>query len=202
MIIGMTGGVGSGKSTVLAMLKRYEKVRICMADELGHQVMEPGKEAYQKIIAHFGEEICDGNKQIDRTRLGKIAYADERQLAILNEIIHPLVWEEIQRQANMYGEDNMFFVESAILFECGLDKLCKEVWGILTDDTLRFQRLQESRGYSRKRAESIMRNQVSDSYLKRHCDRLIHNDGSEEELEAEIARVMSGYGYRRCNSGK
>lgn len=202
MIIGMAGGVGSGKSTVLAILNQYEKVRICMADELGHQAMEPGKEAYQKIVAHFGEEICDAHGNIDRTKLGKIVYADDRKLAILNEMIHPVVWEEIAAQAAKYGEDNLFFVESAILYESGLDKLCKEVWGILTEDTLRFQRLQESRGYTRKRAESIMRNQVSASFLKRHCDRLIHNDGTQEELEAEIARIMSNYGTRRGNSGK
>ncbi|MGN1206537.1 MAG: dephospho-CoA kinase [Eubacterium sp.] len=202
MIIGMAGGVGSGKSTVLSILKQYEKVRICMADELGHQAMEPGSEAYQKILAHFGESICNEDGSIHRTKLGKIVYSDDRQLAMLNEIIHPVVWEEIERQVAKYGDDNLFFVESAILYESGLDKLCEEVWGILTDDSLRFQRLKESRGYSRKRAESIMRNQMSSSFLKRHCDRLIHNDGTQEELEAEIARIMSGYGYRRCNSGK
>ncbi|HBZ64462.1 MAG TPA: dephospho-CoA kinase [Lachnospiraceae bacterium] len=202
MIIGMAGGVGSGKSTVLSVLNQYEKVRICMADELGHQAMEQGTQAYQKIISHFGSSICSEDGSIDRAKLGKIVYADDRQLSMLNEIIHPVVWAEIERQAAKYGEDNLFFVESAILFESGLDKLCKEVWGILTDDSLRFQRLQESRGYSRKRAESIMRNQVSSSFLKRHCDRLIHNDGTKEEMEAEIARIMSRYGYRRGNSGK
>ena len=193
MIIGMAGGVGSGKSTVLSILKQYEKVRICMADELGHQAMEQGTKAYEKIVAHFGKEICDENGAINRTRLGKIVYANDRQLGML---------EEIAAQAAKYGEDNLFFVESAILYESGLDKLCNEIWGILTEDTLRFKRLQESRGYSRKRAESIMQKQVSASFLKRHCDRLIHNDGSEEELEAEIARIMSGYGTRRGNGGK
>ena len=185
MIIGMAGGVGSGKSTVLSILKQYEKVRICMADELGHQAMEQGTKAYEKIVAHFGKEICDESGAINRTRLGKIVYANDRQLGMLNEIIHPVVWEEIATQVAKYGEDNLFFVESAILYESGLDKLCNEVWGILTEDTLRFKRLQESRGYSRKRAESIM-----------------HNDGSEEELEAEIARIMSAYGTRRGNGGK
>lgn len=202
MIIGMAGGVGSGKSTVLSILKQYEKVRICMADELGHQAMEQGTKAYEKIVAHFGKEICDESGAINRTRLGKIVYANDRQLGMLNEIIHPVVWEEIATQAAKYGEDNLFFVESAILYESGLDKLCNEVWGILTEDTLRFKRLQESRGYSRKRAESIMQKQVSASFLKRHCDRLIHNDGSEEELEAEITRIMSAYGTRRGNGGK
>lgn len=135
MIIGMAGGVGSGKSTVLSILKQYEKVRICMADELGHQAMEQGTKAYEKIVAHFGKEICDESGAINRTRLGKIVYANDRQLGMLNEIIHPVVWEEIATQAAKYGEDNLFFVESAILYESGLDKLCNEVWGILTEDT-------------------------------------------------------------------
>ena len=117
MIIGMAGGVGSGKSTVLSVLNQYEKVRICMADELGHQAMEQGTQAYQKIISHFGTSICSEDGSIDRTKLGKIVYADDRQLGMLNEIIHPVVWEEIERQAAKYGEDNLFFVESAILFE-------------------------------------------------------------------------------------
>lgn len=72
MIIGMAGGVGSGKSTVLSILKQYEKVRICMADELGHQAMEQGTKAYEKIVAHFGKEICDESGAINRTRLGKL----------------------------------------------------------------------------------------------------------------------------------
>lgn len=99
MIIGMAGGVGSGKSTVLSILKQYEKVRICMADELGHQAMEQGTKAYEKIVTHFGKEICDESGAINRTRLGKIVYANDRQLGMLNEIIHPVVWEEIATQA-------------------------------------------------------------------------------------------------------
>lgn len=189
-VIGITGGVGSGKSTVLQMLKQHYRVFICMADELGHEAMKKGTDACAQIIARFGKtvELPDGG--IDRNALADIVYREDECLNALNGIIHPFVHREIRRQIDGCPAGRVFVLETAILFESGCETLCDEVWGVITDDEIRIRRLMESRGYSRDRATGIMRRQMSNQELAERCDCLIANDGDMEELLRQIHRHM------------
>lgn len=190
MVIGMAGGVGSGKSTVLAVMERDYPVRICMADELGHKAMDEGTDAYTAIVREFGKGMLRVDGQIDRGALAELVYREKEKLGVLNGIIHPFVKNEIRKQIGQCPEDQVFVLETAILFETGCDKLCDEVWGVITEDEIRIRRLMKSRGYSREKAESIMKNQMGNRELARRCDRLIVNDGGEQELSQAVHKCM------------
>lgn len=186
MVIGIVGGVGSGKSTALGILRENYHAYICMADELGHEAMRRGTEAYEKILRTFGEEICGAEGEIDRGALAQRVYGDREQLEQLNGIIHPYVKAEIGRRIAASPEEQFFVLETAILFETGCDELCDEVWGVITENETRIRRLMDSRGYSREKAESIMKNQMDNIELTKRCDRIIVNDGDEKELICQI----------------
>lgn len=193
MVIGIAGGVGSGKSTVLRILKQEYGAYICMADELGHKAMIPGTDTYRAILDTFGEELASESGEIDREALARIVYQDTQCLGRLNGIIHPFVFSEIRGLIERYATDRLFVLETAILFETGCDRLCDEVWGVLTEDEIRIRRLMESRGYSRRKAGDIMKNQISNFELAKKCDRIIINDGGREELVQYIRECMENF---------
>lgn len=186
MVIGMAGGIGSGKSTVLAMLREHYDVWICMADELGHRAMDQGTASYESIVKEFGCSVLRKDGTIDRNVLADLVYGDSGRLAALNDIVHPYVRREIRRLIRQCPPERVFVLESAILFETGCDVLCDEVWGVITEDEIRIRRLMEGRGYSRDKAAGIMKCQMSNRELAGRCDRLLVNDSDEDELLRQI----------------
>ena len=188
-VIGITGGVGSGKSTALMLLKEKYDAYICMADELGHRAMDQGTGAYIQIVKQFGPYILACNGEINRNALADIVYHDEGRLHCLNRIIHPYVKREIRKQMERCPA-RLFVLETAILFETGCDRLCDEVWGVIAGDEIRIARLMESRGYSREKAESIMRQQMGSGELAERCDVVLVNDGDRQELLDQLENVL------------
>ena len=188
-VIGITGGVGSGKSTALMLLKEKYDAYICMADELGHRAMDQGTGAYIQIVKQFGPDILACNGEINRNALADIVYHDEGRLHCLNRIIHPYVQREIRKQMERCPA-RLFVLETAILFETGCDRLCDEVWGVIAGDEIRIARLMESRGYSREKAESIMRQQMGSGELAERCDVVLVNDGDRQELLDQLENVL------------
>ena len=188
-VIGITGGVGSGKSTALMLLKEKYDAYICMADELGHRAMDQGTDAYIQIVKQFGPDILACNGEINRNALADIVYHDEGRLHCLNRIIHPYVKREIRKQMERCPA-RLFVLETAILFETGCDRLCDEVWGVIAGDEIRIARLMESRGYSREKAESIMRQQMSSGEMAERCDLVLVNDGDRQELLDQLENVL------------
>ena len=188
-VIGITGGVGSGKSTALMLLKEKYDAYICMADELGHRAMDQGTGAYIQIVKQFGPDILACNGEINRNALADIVYHDEGRLHCLNRIIHPYVKREIRKQMERC-QARLFVLETAILFETGCDRLCDEVWGVIAGDEIRIARLMESRGYSREKAESIMRQQMGSGELAERCDVVLVNDGDRQELLDQLENVL------------
>lgn len=191
MVIGIAGGVGSGKSTVLEILQKKYQATLCMADELGHEAMRKGTEAYGKIVDRFGSGVLTDDGEINRNELAKIVYGDAAQLTALNAIIHPFVKQEIRKKIASCSENSLFILESAILFETGCDVMCDVVWGVMTETEIRIRRLMTSRGYTREKAESIMAEQMSNAELGERCDSILVNDGEREELEQQIHRKIS-----------
>ena len=191
-IIGITGGVGSGKSTVLSILKEDYSADIFIADEVGHEVFHPGTDSFDRIVSHFGFSVLDSSGEISHEVLSGIIFQEESEKAFLNSIVHPYVIGRAREEIELWrrnSESPLFVLETALLFETGCDSLCDEVWGVLTDADVRVRRLMETRGYSEEKCRSIIAGQMSDQFLMDHCDRVVRNDGSEEELK----RIVSSF---------
>ena len=192
-IIGVTGGVGAGKSTVLNYLEKRYGAKLILADLVGHEVMEPGHEAYEQVVQAFGQEIVSADKTIDRKTLGAIVFADEKKRMILNRIIHPAVRQEILRRLEAAELLHLSYavVEAALFLEENYDAFCDETWYIYTDEKIRRQRLKESRGYSDERIDQIFRSQKTHEEFQKRCLFMIDNNGSEEETFRQIDRRMN-----------
>lgn len=181
MIIGVTGGVGSGKSTILDILKSDFKAHIILADEVARVLMEPRNKAFNLVVEAFGSDILSDdldNPCIDRIKLSKLVFQNPEKLKLLNSIVHPLVRVEI---LNMFDsiysvdKDALIVLESAILIEAGYVDLLDYLWFVYTRKDLRIERLMSSRGYSITRCMDIMDNQLSDDDYRTHADFTIDN---------------------------
>lgn len=192
-IIGVTGGVGAGKSTVLNYLETRYGAKLILADLVGHEVMEPGQEAYDQVIKAFGPEVVGEDRTIDRKVLGAIVFADEKKRLILNRIIHPAVRQEIIRRLKAAELEHLPYavVEAALFLEENYDAFCDETWYIYTDEKIRRQRLKESRGYSDERVDQIFRSQKTHEEFQERCQFMIDNNGSEEDTFRQIDRRMN-----------
>lgn len=190
MVLGITGGVGCGKSTVLRFLATQYQAKILMADEIGHQVMEPEREAWKEIREQFGEEVftCEGT--IDRDRLAAIIYQEDEKRILLNRIVHPYVFQEIKSKIREWGSSSLVVLETAILFETGCDLLCDQIWWVDTDRETRIRRLMDTRGYSRQKSESIMKKQLGETEWAKRCDHRIDNNGDEKNLCMQIKELL------------
>lgn len=185
MIIGITGGVGAGKSTVLEYLKNKHNAYVIEADKVAHELMLPGFACYDKIIQEFGTT--------DRKILGEITFKDPDKLKTLSDIIHPEVRKEIERNVKKIqavDPDKLIVIEAALLIEAGYESLCDQMWCITTDYETRKKRLMESRGYSLQKIDEIIANQLSDNEFKKHCDYSIENSENLSETYAQIEKIL------------
>ena len=196
-ILGITGGVGCGKSTVLDILQQEYGACVIQADIVAHELMEPGKTSYLLIAEHFGKGILTEHNTIDRRALGSIVFADESKLHLLNSLTHPAVKKEICRRiaeqtafAQKQERDFFIVIEAALLLEDHYDEICDEIWYIYADREVRFERLAASRGYSREKSQSMMDNQMSESELRRRCQAVIDNSGTLEETRAQLHQTL------------
>ena len=191
-IIGVTGGVGAGKSTVLDYLKKTYHARLILADLVGHEVMEPVLPAYDAIIETFGREILSEDQTIDRKKLGDNVFHKEEMRQQLSAIVHPAVKQEILRRIDQAKLENVSYtvVEAALFLEENYDAFCDETWYIYTDEKIRRQRLKESRGYSDERIDQIYRSQKTHEEFQKRCLFMIDNNGCEEETFRQIDRRM------------
>ena len=197
MVIGVTGGVGAGKSTVLKILEENYNAHIIMSDDVAKELMEPGNASYNAIVEAFGTEVLEDKtpgKKIDRAKLAEIVFADDEKLALLNSLTHPRVKEEIlSRRDQIYADDPdaLIVIEAALLIEAGYEDLLDSLWVVYVDLEVRIARLIRDRGYSREKALSIMDNQLSDDEFRAHADFLINNSGTLEETRKQIDLFFS-----------
>lgn len=202
-VLGITGGVGAGKSTVLRLLCENFNAAAIQADEVGKLLMEPGAKGYQQIIEVFGDGVlvndANGSEHppIDRERLASLIFADNNKRIVLNGIIHPLVKkyiiEEIARITCSESYD-FIFVEAALLIEDHYDIICDELWYIYADEAVRRRRLIESRGYSDEKINKIFKSQLSDEEFRKHCSRVIDNSDGEADTLRQLKEIIADYG--------
>ncbi|MDO5135478.1 MAG: dephospho-CoA kinase [Eubacteriales bacterium] len=177
--IGITGGVGAGKSTVLSYLEKEWGAFVLQADQVGHLVMEPGGECYDPVIRLFGKEIIKNDKTIDRSMVSDVVFSRPELLDRLNGLIHPAVKRYILCAMEEQEKKGcpLLVVEAALLLEEHYQDFLDEVWYVHTEEPIRIRRLMESRGYSREKAESIIRNQASVDFYMAHGDFVVENNG-------------------------
>ena len=191
-IIGITGGVGSGKSRVLSYMETKYNAVICQSDHVAWKLQEPGQKCYAQIVAYFGENILDEDGTINRGKLGQIVFANKEKLYKLNQIMHPAVKEYIvewiQRERN--DETAYFIIEAALLLEDDYSQICDEMWYIYSNESIRRDRLKSSRGYTDEKIDAIMASQLSEQIFRKECQIVIDNSGVFEDTCFQIEKAM------------
>jgi dephospho-CoA kinase len=193
-VIGLTGGIASGKSVVSARLAALGAY-VIDADRIGHQVIAPDGEAYGPVVAAFGPGILAPDRSIDRAKLGAEVFAAPALLQRLNGISHPLMARRMEREiAAVRGRPAderppLIVLDAAILLEAGWDRLCDAVWTVETPPDIALQRLMTRNGLSEERALSRLRAQLSNAARAARAQRVIPNSGTLEELEAAVASL-------------
>ncbi len=191
--IGITGGVGSGKSSVLDYIKNHYSAYVILADEVGHQLMEPGGATYDRLIEVYGNEILMDDGTIDKKKLAEIAFKNSASIQKINGLTHPLICNAIVKEMEKIeksGKYEFLFLETAILEESGMSDECDWVWYIHAPDEVRIERLMASRGYSRQRCKAIMKQQMEEEKFYKIADYVIENGGDFEETKAQIHRLL------------
>ena len=193
-VLGITGGIGAGKSLVLSIIDEEFDAYIVEADKLAHKLMLKGEDAYSQIIDTFGDEILDpDSEQIDRSILGKLVLSDKEKLSRLNAIMHPAVKKYIIDDIKLKEDagTKLYIIEAALLIQDGYKSICDEIWYISSDREVRIQRLIESRGYSREKAEAFLLNQPSDEFFEINSDKIIKNNENQMKLRAEVVSLIN-----------
>ena len=187
-ILGITGGVGAGKSTVLDFLKEKYHAYVIQADLVGHLVMEPDGSCYDRVVALFGKQVIKNDKTIDRKMVSDVVFGSEIMRQSLDAIIHPAVRQYILNQIEQQREAgcSLVVVEAALLLEEHYEKFCDKVWYVHTDREIRISRLMENRGYSREKSESIISSQAPDEYFAKHADYIIRNNGDIKDTWLQV----------------
>ncbi len=192
-IIGITGGVGAGKTQVLSYISEHYKCRIIRADEAAHVLYGKGQECHEKLVALLGERILDQDGAIDRRKMAELIFQNQSLLEQVNAIVHPAVKNYILAQLAYEQEKNeadYFFIEAALLIEEHYDEIVDELWYIHCDAAVRSRRLAKSRQYSMQKTQDIMKGQLSEEEFRRHCQRVIMNNGDLQETYQQIKDIM------------
>ncbi len=187
ILIGLTGGIASGKSTVIHYLleKGYSVIN---ADKLGHRVLDQGTSGFKKVVETFGKGILFPNGSVNRKELGRIVFSNPKNLLKLNQISHPLIAEmiEIEYQKLFFiSKNKIIFLEAALLIEAGWNEVCGEIWVIAQKPDITMERLQNRDGLSKVDAVARIESQISQEERLTYADVVLKNDGLKEELLAQ-----------------
>ncbi|MEE9203014.1 MAG: dephospho-CoA kinase [Dehalococcoidia bacterium] len=202
LVIGLTGGMGSGKSTVSRLLME-KGARMVDGDKVGHQLYEPGGPAYSEVVATFGPGVVGPDGQIDRARLGSIVFADPDALKRLNAIMHPKIKDVIAEVLQGWRRDGaeVAVVEAAVLFEAKWADLVDEVWVTLSDEGTVVDRLSKAKGMSPEQVRARLRSQMPAEEKARRAHVVIRNDDSLEGLEKQVEALWHSVNSRLKGSG-
>lgn len=187
--IGITGGVGAGKSLVLDYIKKHYRAKVYLADEIANTLKLPGNLCYQDIVSLLGEDVLCEDKTIDKNKMAEKIFSQKDLLEKVNAIIHPAVKQfvlsEIEQERKK-GEIDFFVLEAALLIEDHYDQILDELWYVYANPDVRANRLKESRNYSEEKIAGIMSSQLSEEAFRKHCKVMINNDSDLEYLYFQI----------------
>ena len=190
--IGLTGGIGTGKSSVTEAFQSLGAA-VINADLLGHDAYLPGTIGFEEVVTEFGHEIVGSDGQIDRKKLGPIVFSDSSKMDRLNEIMHPLIRDLIdERLVSLESTQNkVAVVEAAILIEAGWKSLFDEIWVVISDREEVINRLGVRNGLSREDAVKRIDSQMSNNERIEHGDVVVENTGSMEDLQTRVNSLWS-----------
>lgn len=190
--IGITGGVGAGKTSILKYLQEHYHCRILVADEIAHFLEGKGQACYNRLVMAFGSKILGADEEIDKKAFAEVLFESGENRQLVNDIVHPAVKDYIMSAIEEERKRGTAFVflEAALLIECGYDQILDELWYIYASEEERRRRLKLSRGYSDEKVDGIMRSQLPESVFREKCAFVIDNGHSSEESEAQIRKYM------------
>lgn len=198
-VIGVTGGVGAGKSEVLRYLMEEHGAFVVRMDDLGRSLYEKGKEAYIEALRLFGTAVLRKDGTIDLSYVADHIFADPDLLGRMNDVIHPAVFKEIQKLLLREEEKGtrLFVMESALLTGKQYGAICDELWYIYADEATRYRRLRSSRGYSDDRIRQTMNHQSTDQMYREMADAVIDNSSGFEDtrrqIDMRLSQISSGH---------
>lgn len=198
-LIGITGGVGAGKSEILQYIKKHYKCEIYLADQVAHEVQSPGQPCYRKIVELMGKGILQEDGTIDRAKMASRIFIEKEHLLKVNALVHPAVQNYLLdrvQEANRNPEVELFFIEAALLIETGYKEIVDEMWYIYADEKVRRNRLEASRGYTPQKITQIMDKQLSEEAFREACDFVIDNSGVLEDSFRQIDERLKTYSRR------
>jgi len=193
-VIGLTGGIASGKSTVTALLKE-KGAAIIDADKIAREIMSKGEPAWFEVLNYFGDEILNNDRSdIDRKKLAHIVFSDKAKLEVLNNITHPKIIEEIKRQVEEYKKagKKIIVIDAALLIETGLDKIADEVWVVAANEDIQLQRLMaREKDITKDEALKRIKSQMPLAEKLKFADRVIDNNSSIEETKKQVDKMWT-----------
>ncbi len=191
LLVALTGGIASGKSVVSSVFKELG-CTIHHADRVAHAIMEPGKPAWKKIVAHFGEKILNADKTINRSRLGKIIFSDKKEQNFINQLIHPLVLKkkkETIEELKKKGTPTIFISEAALTIEAGFTEFFDKIIVVYCKKEIQVERLMERDHINRKEALKKLMSQMAPEDKLKYADYIIDTSGSLQNTVEQTERV-------------
>tara|TARA_Y100000590_G_scaffold232439_1_gene261840 strand:- start:4969 stop:5568 length:600 start_codon:yes stop_codon:yes gene_type:complete len=190
--IGLTGGIGTGKSLVSNLLNDLGAT-VVNADLLGHEAYLPGTVGFDMVVDAFGDQIVGEDGTVDRKKLGPIVFSSPQNMSKLNAIMHPLIRDMIQGQLEEYSSNgtDVVVVEAAVLIEAGWQDLFDEVWVVTSDKETVIERLKDRNSLSREDAIARIESQMSNDERVGHSNVVISNDGTTDELADGVGQIWN-----------
>ena len=190
LVIGLTGGIGTGKSEIARLLQSLGAA-VINADQVGHEAYAPDSESWHEVVATFGEDILQPSGEIDRRKLGAIVFADAQQLAKLNGIMHPRMARMVADRIQVLREEGVqvVVVEAALLFEAGWDTLVDEVWVVESPVEAVIERLQARSGMDKEEVRKRVDSQMGSSERLERADLVVDNSGDVDTLETTVKEL-------------
>lgn len=188
MALGLTGGIATGKSTAAEILNQFG-AEVIEADRIAHEVIKPGSEAYEDVVAHFGGEIVREDGTINRKKLGKIVFSDARQRQKLEKLTHPHIIRRIKEVLEENNYNKKLVAVIPLLYENELQNLFESVWVVTCNQEIQLDRLQKRDDLSRAEACQRLSAQMNLSEKEARADKVFRNDGSKRELKVKLKRA-------------
>lgn len=198
---GITGTIGSGKST-LSILLRRRHLPVFNADVYSRTAFQKTAAPYAAVVDRFGTSILDANGEIDRRALAGVVFADEEKRVALDEIVHPYVKEGLLRFLNHHSADALVFAEVPLLFEAGWEDLFDKVIVVTCERETAIRRLMEDRDFTREEAEARLSHQIDPSVQIAKADVVFHNDGSIKDLDRALGSWLMKQRKERHGTGR
>ncbi|WP_226604785.1 dephospho-CoA kinase [Bacillus cereus] len=191
VVIGLTGGIASGKSTVSEMFRELS-IPVIDADIIAREVVERGKPAYNKIVEVFGAEVIQQDGELDRPKLGSIVFYNEEKRLQLNKIVHPAVREEMNRQKEMYIKEGMqaIVLDIPLLFESKLTSLVDRILVVAVTPDTQLERLMKRNGFSEEEATARIQSQMPLAEKVKNADEVINNDGTIMGTKTQLQVIL------------